>query len=187
MDAFIGEIRAFPYGFAPLGWQECIGQALPVSQYQPLFAVIGYQFGGSGAQFKLPDLRGIAVMGAGTDAQGNAYPFGTPVGSPTVTLFQSQMPSHDHTLQTQGGSTRVTAPSSAALPAAPQYIRSGQIFNYLGYTPTTATPAPTVVAMSPAGVGVAGSGQAHENHSPYLVLRYCINVDAYDSVFPVRP
>lgn len=39
------------------------GQSLPVAGYPTLFAAIGYAYGGSGASFNLPDLRGRAVFG----------------------------------------------------------------------------------------------------------------------------
>ncbi len=32
-NSFIGEIRAFPYNFAPEGWLDCMGQTVSVQQY----------------------------------------------------------------------------------------------------------------------------------------------------------
>jgi microcystin-dependent protein len=59
MEPFIGQILLLPYTFAPSQWAYCEGQLLPISQYQPLFALIGTQFGGDGQRtFALPDLRG---------------------------------------------------------------------------------------------------------------------------------
>jgi microcystin-dependent protein len=43
---------------APAGWLMCDGKSLPVSSYPDLFASIGYSYGGSGANFNLPDFRG---------------------------------------------------------------------------------------------------------------------------------
>ncbi|WP_434625580.1 phage tail protein [Azospirillum sp. B2RO_4] len=186
MDAFFGEIRAFPYNFIPLGWLACDGNQYTVAQYQILHSIIGYTYGGSGAVFKVPDLRGYVPIGEGTPPGGLTYAPGHPVGTPTVTLTQGQMASHDHGLQTQAGSTRVTAPSSAALPAAPLQVISGQNFTWLAYTPTTATPAPTQATMSPLAIQPNGSSASHDNHSPLLILRYCINAEAPDSLYPVR-
>lgn len=186
MDAFYGEIRAFPYNFIPLGWLPCDGSQYSVSQYQVLASVIGQTYGGSGTNFKVPDLRGYVPIGEGTPSGGATYVPGQPVGAPTVSLTQNQMPSHDHGLQTQAGSTRVTAPSSAALPAAPLQVVNGQNFTWPAYTPATASPAPTQVAMSPVAIQTNGSSAPHDNHSPLLILRYCINADAPDSIYPVR-
>jgi len=59
MDCYIGQIELFPYTFAPLYWALCNGQILPISQYQPLYALIGAQYGGDGiTTFALPNLLG---------------------------------------------------------------------------------------------------------------------------------
>lgn len=58
-DSFIGSIGTFAGDYAPDGWADCNGQALPVSQYQALYALIGARYGGDskGTNFHLPDLR----------------------------------------------------------------------------------------------------------------------------------
>ena len=43
---------------APAGWLMCDGKSLPTATYPALFAAIGYSFGGSGANFNVPDYRG---------------------------------------------------------------------------------------------------------------------------------
>lgn len=59
MEPFIGQIKLFPYNYAPLGWAFCEGQILQIQQYTALFALIGNKFGGDGrTNFALPDLRG---------------------------------------------------------------------------------------------------------------------------------
>jgi microcystin-dependent protein len=58
MDPFIGEIRLFPFPFAPQGWMSCEGQILQVNQNQALFALIGPTYGGDGTHnFALPNLK----------------------------------------------------------------------------------------------------------------------------------
>jgi microcystin-dependent protein len=56
------------------GWLLCDGRLLDKRQYSRLFAKIGYSFGGSGNQFRLPDMRGKVI--AATDASSNSA-FGT--------------------------------------------------------------------------------------------------------------
>lgn len=59
MQPFIGEIRLFPYSFAPAGWAFCQGQLLPIDQNENLFQLIGTKFGGNGTtNFALPNLQG---------------------------------------------------------------------------------------------------------------------------------
>ncbi|MBP2312713.1 phage tail protein [Azospirillum soli] len=187
MDAFFGEIRAFPYNFVPMGWMECAGQTLNIQANPALYSILGIRFGGDGqTNFKLPDLRGLAATSFGPDALANPWPFGQSQGAPTVTLNQTQIPSHDHVIQTQGGTPRLTAPGNTAMPAAPQFISGGTTYVYPAYASATASPAPVVAPMSPMSISVAGGGQPHDNHSPYLVFHWCINVDSPDSVYPVK-
>jgi microcystin-dependent protein len=55
----IAEIRTFAAGFAPPDWAACDGRLLPIAEYQPLFSLIGWRYGGDGwSTFALPDLRG---------------------------------------------------------------------------------------------------------------------------------
>ena len=57
MDPFIGEIRLFPYTFAPRGWAPCNGALLPISQFTALFSLLGTAFGGDGqTTFGLPNI-----------------------------------------------------------------------------------------------------------------------------------
>lgn len=47
----------------PAGYQMMYGQGLSTTTYAALFAAIGYTYGGSGATFTLPDMRGRAAFG----------------------------------------------------------------------------------------------------------------------------
>lgn len=58
-----GVVAHFAANSAPTGWLKANGASLSTTTYAALFAVIGYAFGGSGASFSLPDLRGEFVRG----------------------------------------------------------------------------------------------------------------------------
>lgn len=45
-EAFIGEIRLFPYTFCPRNWLEANGQLLDISTNNAFFALIGCEYGG---------------------------------------------------------------------------------------------------------------------------------------------
>ena len=47
-EPFLGEIRIFPFNFAPVGWAMCQGQTLPISQNTALFSLLGTTYGGNG-------------------------------------------------------------------------------------------------------------------------------------------
>jgi microcystin-dependent protein len=59
----IGTVMFFAANAAPTGFVKANGAGLSTTTYANLFAVIGYTFGGSGATFNVPDLRGYFVRG----------------------------------------------------------------------------------------------------------------------------
>ena len=72
-DAFVAEIRVFPFNFAPKGWAFCDGQLLPISQNTALFSLIGTSYGGDGMKtFALPNLLNNRPFPADI-SQGNYY------------------------------------------------------------------------------------------------------------------
>ncbi len=59
----IGQIQLFAFPFAPMGWLSCDGQVLTVNQYQTVFSLIGFTYGGNGSTtFALPDLRNASPV-----------------------------------------------------------------------------------------------------------------------------
>jgi len=171
-DPFIGEVRIFPFGFAPKGWAFCDGQLIPISQNTALFSILGTIYGGNGkSNFALPDLQGRASMGPGQGPGLTLRDLGEEGGTETVTLLATQIPAHSHGIGAQdfplGG---VADPTNATLnrPA------SGNLFF---------SAAPSVVAMSPSAIGPAGGDQPHNNMQPYLTLNFCI---AVQGEFPKR-
>ena len=65
-EPFLGQITFFGFNFPPLGWMQCQGQLLPISQYTALFSLLGTQCGGDGrTNFGLPDLRGRVPVSQG--------------------------------------------------------------------------------------------------------------------------
>ena len=63
LDATTGTISAYGGNTAPTGWLLCDGTAVSQTMYADLFAVIGCNFGCSGGNFNLPDLRGRFLRG----------------------------------------------------------------------------------------------------------------------------
>lgn len=172
MDPFVAEIRIFGFNFAPKGWAFCNGQLLPISQNTALFSLLGTTYGGDGkSNFALPDLQGRAPMHPGQGPGLSLHDLGESAGSDTVTLLDSEMPSHPHALMAS------TQPGEDASPAGEALARS--VGASLYQTNTTQN----LVAMSTNALTPAGGGQPHNNLMPYLTLNFCI---ALQGVFPPR-
>ena len=75
----------------PKGYLLCNGATLNRSSYNKLYKAIGNQWGGSGDNFKIPDLRDRFIVAAG-----GAYNVGQTGGANNVTLTEAQMPNHNH-------------------------------------------------------------------------------------------
>lgn len=168
-DPFVAEIRIFPFNFAPKGWAWCDGQLLPLSQNTALFSLLGTTYGGDGkSNFALPDLQGRAPMHPGQGPGLSLHDLGETGGSDTVTLLETEIPAHSHTLNTS------IRPADSLSPAA---LAVGTGNN--AYAP----PGNSTVA-APQALAPAGGGQPHNNMQPYLTFYFCI---ALQGVFPPRP
>jgi microcystin-dependent protein len=173
MDPFVAEIRIFPFNFAPRGWAWCDGQLLPLSQNTALFSLLGTTYGGNGkSNFALPDLQGRAPMHPGQGPGLSLHDLGETGGSETVSLLESEIPSHGHGLR---GSA---SPGDSPLPTDNQFGRTVGATPYLAASPT-----PPLVAMSDQALAPAGGDQPHNNMQPFLTFYFCI---ALQGVFPPR-
>jgi microcystin-dependent protein len=172
-DPFVAEIRIFPFNFAPRGWAWCDGQLLPLSQNTALFSLLGTTYGGDGkSNFALPDLQGRAPMHPGQGPGLSLHDLGETGGSETVTLLESEIPSHSHALNGQGSNSNLNDPAGAVL-ARP--FGGGNLYK----TPAGAP----LVAMADTSLAPAGGDQPHNNLQPYLTCYFCI---ALQGVFPPR-
>src|SRR5213082_609510 len=112
MDPFVAEIRIFPFNFPPKGWAFCDGQLLPISQNTALFSLLGTTYGGDGkSNFALPDLQGRAPMHPGQGPGLSLHDLGETGGSQTVTLLESEIPSHSHAFIASAADGTATGPA----------------------------------------------------------------------------
>ncbi|MBI3504144.1 MAG: tail fiber protein [Proteobacteria bacterium] len=158
-----GIVVPFAGSVEPAGWLFAAGQAVGRATYAALFAALGTAYGaGDGSTtFNLPDLRGRAAAGRdnmnGTAANrltsGGAGIAGTTLGaaggSETHVLTAAQMPAHTHSYVAGGGGMTVAA-------------------SFGGNDTTAGTPGGGSTS------GSAGSGAAHPNAQPTLVLNYIV-------------
>lgn len=186
---------------ASSSWKLADGSELSRDTYSDLFAVIGTTYGaGNGVTtFNLPDLRGRMVMGANT-----TYERGETGGAATVTLTESNLPAHTHSMththSINHNHPATTTGSSGAhqhdIPVFDKdwdgnpYHVGGSKDGTLGTTVNNAThqagshthtvnlPAYTGTsgASSQSNTGSTGGGNAFNNLPPYLSLNWLIRV-----------
>ena len=169
---YVGEIRLFPYNFAPNGWFDCDGRLLPISEYDVLYSLVGTVYGGDGVNtFALPDLRGRVPIHQGTGPGMGTYVLGQLAGTETVTLLPNELPAHSHAFY---------AADSAASSAAPSgTLQLGSVSGDTLYTNNT--PGIASGDLAATAVGSAGGSQPHDNTMPTLTARFCI---AWAGVYP---
>ena len=172
-EPFVAEIRIFAGNFAPRGWTFCDGQLLPIDQNTALFSLVGTTYGGDGrTTVGLPNLQGRAPMHPGSGPGLTARRLGQKAGTDTVTLTESQIPSHSHTLR---------GTVAAATPGALSHQSSfGRTSGRTGYQSSATV---SLVDLASAAVSTAGGGQAHANTQPYLALNFIL---ALVGVYPSR-
>jgi microcystin-dependent protein len=164
----------FACNFAPRGWAFCSGQLMPISQNTALFSLLGTYYGGDGkSTFALPNLQDSAPIGTGQSSTGTEYYLGQQSGVEQVTLLQTEIPVHTHTLNTASTVGDTNAPS-------PQ-VSLTRSHNATAYQNATNQ---SIVTMSPQAIGIAGGGLPHNNLQPYLTLNFCI---ALQGIYPQRP
>lgn len=171
-EPFLGEIRIYPYNFAPRNWAFCQGQLLAISQNTALFSLLGTTYGGNGiTTFGLPDLQGRVPVHVGQGPGLSPYDLGQEGGSETVTLTSSQLAPHPHPANCLTANGNQYQPDNGVWSADaglnPQY----------GTTKAAGTMAPNII-------GPSGNGQPHNNIQPYQTLNYCI---ALQGIYPQRP
>lgn len=184
-NAFVGEIRAVPLNFVPQGWLPCDGRKLPVSQYQALASILGSTFGTyDGVNFYIPNLKGLAVVGADPDPDNPDYNLGGVGGSTTSNLTLYELPPHNHNLL---GDKRNGPDVSlgTATPTDQTFISNSMATLPNGKTPGLYSYSKNGnKALNVSFMGYTGGGVPHNNMMPYLTLQYCI---CYDGFYPPRP
>ncbi len=176
-----------PYGgtAAPNGWFLCDGSTISRAGNSALFAVIGTTFGaGDGSTtFNLPDMGGRVPAGKEASATRltsggsgvDGATLGATGGSETHTLTEAELAVHTHpdtfsvgVPALNNGTNQVTSTSSfvgGAGGGATQAIAAGTGDNV------------TITANAPSITGAvqdAGSGAAHNNAQPTVILNYII-------------
>ena len=212
-DAYMGEIKAFGFPFAPRNFALCNGATIAISQNNALFALLGTYYGGNGTTtFQLPNLQSRYPIGQGQGLGLSQYVIGEVGGVENVTLLQNNMPIHTHIAQTtvtpnSSGLSASTAIHGLTSPSATTAIPTGNLLTAGttgGGSPVAIKPyaAPAngtdttlasqmavttisgvVTATAATTLQTAGGSIPFNIQSPYLVINYCI---ATVGIFPSR-
>jgi microcystin-dependent protein len=167
-DIYVGEIRLFTGNFVPVGWADCNGAIMQISEYDTLFNLIGTTYGGDGeSTFALPDLRGRAPIHWGAGPGLANHDWIETGGVESVPLTLANLPTHGH---------QPAASVAAGTAASP----AGAVWATVPDTPYASAPL-TRVPMHSAALQPTGGGQPHENRPPYVALRFII---ALSGIYP---
>ena len=145
-------------GYDHIGWLKCDGRSISTAQYNLLFQVIGYQFGGSGSSFQLPNPAGgvVGVVGQRTTTVSTTlHPPGQDIGEEEHKLSIGEMPSHNH-------GVAVGAQTSGNNQTSSYTHDHGGVTGDTGSAPESETVIATVIAANTTAL-VAGSNT--HNHT----------------------
>lgn len=170
-----GTLYDYAGGTVPDGTLLCDGSSKLVADYPDLFAVIGYTWGGAGANFNVPDIRGRAKIGSGQGSGLSNRTLAQAIGVENQAISTAQMPSHSH-----GGSVSFNGAHSHSITTdAWRNINEGD-GNTIGlplHGNNVLVSGGTVPGMgtNPStnhnhGINAEGSGQAHNNMQPCTVV-----------------
>jgi microcystin-dependent protein len=213
MDPIIGMIILWGSQRIPDGWFPCDGRQLTIQQYTPLYAIIGFTYGGDGrTYFNLPDLRSRVAVGIGQGTGLSAYKLAQQAGTETVALSIAQLPAHSHVATATpalGGS--INAAASGALPAsksfgssetpgpnlfpakAPDYVSQGLSADNIYGASDGSTTMPVKITFNPATAPVTITGnigvtvQPNGSGQPHSNLQPFLGMQyliAWNGIFP---
>ncbi|MDK2867457.1 MAG: hypothetical protein PWP51_2346 [Clostridiales bacterium] len=172
MDQFIGEVRAFSYYNVPKGWLRCNGKSFGINKYSSLYGVIDDQFGGkSHVEFNVPNITERIVI-----HRNNDFRVGFMGGTEKVSINNSEMPKHTHSLRAIDEVADENLCDSEYMIARANFPDSRNLKVYRNQKEN-------LVAMSSAAISATGESSAHDNVMPSLSLQYCI---AYKGTYPPR-
>jgi microcystin-dependent protein len=165
---------------APSGWLLCQGQAVSRTTYAALFDAIGttYGAGDSSTTFNIPDIAGRVVAGKESSASRltsavsgvDGGTLGAAGGSQSHTLTEAQLPSHTHSVTDPGHTHSITDAYRSPADIGGQFD-AVRAFSGGGSATVTFSAASNTTGIT---IGNTGSGQAHNNVQPVIVLNYII-------------
>jgi len=158
-DQYVGEIRMFSGQYAPVGWELCNGQLLPITGNEALYSLIGILYGGDGqTNFAVPDLRGRLPI-----HNSSQYRLASKGGEETVTLNEYHLPAHTHGVYANNLKTDATENSPAN--------NTWGVSSLTNYQTNVNS---NIVQMNNMLVSNEGGTHSHSNIMPSFVINFII-------------
>jgi len=139
----------------PAGWLRCDGTSYTTASRPDLFAAIAYKWGGSGANFNVPDFETSNKFVRAADQDSEVAATG---GESTHQLTTAELATHNHGI----------SPNPHAHPAASQAPVA------FGFGQFSGAGDPGSTGGASLSISPAGSNTAHENKPPYASTYYII-------------
>ncbi|MEI2691982.1 MAG: tail fiber protein [Anaerolineae bacterium] len=166
----VGAILPYAGQTEPDGWLFCRGQVLNQRDYADLFLVLGTTYGGGDTTFQLPNLGSRVPVGLNVGDSDFSH-LNKIAGSSTHSLVPDEMPMHTHTATMENSGEHAHTVTNT------RKFHDGGDY----YAPTNREHGYTEIILDTNGahkhtvtVGTSGSGHAHNNLQPYIVLNYII-------------
>ena len=180
-DAIVGDSKFSFSELDHLGWLKCDGRILNTAEFYGLYSVIGNNYGGSGSQFKLPDMRGrvpgASGLGAIRDDQNRVLSTrakGQYAGEEVHQLTIPEMPIHNHDntvsengLHNHGGATGTGGFSADTANPAVSATTMGVSDNINSHTHSISNDGDHIHTVT---IDNRGSDVPHNNIQPTLFL-----------------
>lgn len=172
----VGDTKFSVVGQDHMGWLKCDGRGLSTTDYNFLFQVIGYKFGGSGSTFNLPDAEGRVPGAVGVSTNATRR-LGDLSGEEEHTLTIGEMPAHKHGSADVTGNTNGDGFTDLSGNHRHTYLGvQGQDAGTMGGQTSVAEndPRPTentgYAGIHAHRIGSTGGGAAHNNMQPTIFI-----------------
>ncbi|MEA2993183.1 MAG: hypothetical protein QOD40_2103 [Alphaproteobacteria bacterium] len=183
-NAFLGQITMFGGNYAPRHTALCNGQILPINQNTALFSLLGTAYGGNGqTTFALPNLQSQLPIHQGQGPGLSSYTLGQAAGSPSVTITQSTLPFHLHTLSATAATADSPTIDNTKLPGKPTAATPPSTPAFYASPLPPPKPPLDLYTLNAATCSTVGGSQPHTNLMPSQCVTFIIFLQG---IFPSR-
>lgn len=175
--SYVGTIELFSGTEVPENWLLCNGSLLPKKgDFEVLFHVIGYNFGGNEDFFALPNLSGRTPIHSGNSAETNLSPIqlGQSGGVESIVLTQNNIPKHSHPFKVSSLPITTTERTENAQNSLIGDVAGLRFYNRNDSEKLTSMTASSISSTK-------SNNDEHTNIPPFIAINYII---CYQGFYP---